>query len=113
MKIEREIGWSPFSAIKKAGKAVGKTYIAVQLAPVKYQVKLAKKVLSHKEAWAAGVVAAGTALGIPPNVTLPLAAGILQSGKVPPGTDPRLAAYVQQNPPPGLWEQILDWIGLR
>ena len=103
------LGWSPVGALKKAGKFA----LKVQLAPITYQVKYGKKLLKHKETWAAGVIAAGTALGIPPSITVPLAATIMKSGgKIPPGTDPRLAAYVQQHPPPGLWERFLTWLGV-
>jgi hypothetical protein len=78
-------------AVGSAGKFIGG-----------YAVKIAK----NKETWKIGVMAAGLYFGLPPNVTAAAFDKFVKTGKVPPGTDPRLAAYLEDSKPTN-WPLII------
>jgi hypothetical protein len=78
-------------ALKTAGKFVGG-----------YAVKVAK----NKETWKIAVMGAGLYFGIPPSVTAAAFDKFVATGKVPPGTDPRLAAYLEASKPTN-WPLII------
>lgn len=106
-----DLGWNPFKKVAAAARATGRGVAT----GARYTGKGAVAVGKRKEFWAAALVAGGTAIGIPPAVTMPFAAAILKSGgKPPPGSDPRLLALLAANPPPktSWWDDFLGWLGV-
>jgi hypothetical protein len=101
--------WNPLHYVKVGAEAVAsgvKTAAGGVATAGKFVGGLAVKVATNRETWKIAVMGAGLYFGIPPSVTAAAFDHYVKTGKVPPGTDPRLAAYLEQSKPTN-WPLII------